>query len=295
MPGSLSPSQITAYWRDGVIFPISVLSAARVAELRRKFEALEQSLGGTPDPTPCTNLYFRWAYDLSLQPNILDSVEALLGPEIIVAGSMILCKHPGHDAYVAWHQDGAYVEDDQTPAVSAWIALADSTANNGCMRVIPATHRQAVSHRVDHDPANLVGKGRLGTGRTVAEEVDEAKAVDVVLRAGEMSLHHNRIIHGSRANCGDDKRIGFIVRYTTPAARSRGIPMTRARGTANCPHLTLVERPPERAPDEALAAYLRFSAAKRQAQALPVARAVGASLAGADEPQDHHHPRILQG
>jgi non-haem Fe2+, alpha-ketoglutarate-dependent halogenase len=272
MAGSLSPSEIAAYWRDGVIFPISVLSAARVSELRRAFEALEQSLGGRPEPTPSTNLYFSWAYDLSLQPNVLDAVEALLGPEIIVAGSMILCKHPGHDAHVAWHQDGAYVEDNQAPAVSAWIALADSTASNGCMRVIPASHRQTVPHRLDDDPSNLVGKGRLGAGRTVMEEVDEAAAVDVVLRAGEMSLHHNRVIHGSRANCGDDKRIGFIVRYTTPAARSRGIPMVRARGTDDCPQLTLAERPPERTPDEALAAYLSFSAATRQAQAAAAGR-----------------------
>jgi non-haem Fe2+, alpha-ketoglutarate-dependent halogenase len=82
----------------------------------------------------------------------------------------------------------------------------------------------------------------------------------VVLRAGEMSLHHDRIVHGSRPNCGDDKRIGFVARYTTPAARSCGFPVVRARGAANCSHLALAERPRDSEPSEALAAYLRFRA-----------------------------------
>jgi hypothetical protein len=86
--------------------------------------------------------------------------------------------------------------------------------------------------------------------------VEESRVVDVVLSAGEMSLHHEFIVHGSNPNCGSDKRIGFVVRYTTPAARSRGFPVARARGIADCPHLTFVERPSEREPRDAFTAYL---------------------------------------
>jgi non-haem Fe2+, alpha-ketoglutarate-dependent halogenase len=263
----LSRSQITAYHRDGVVFPVSVLPETRTLALRQAFEALEQSLGGKPEPTRWTGLCFPWAYDLTMEPSILDAVEAILGPEIIVLGAIILCKHPGHDAYVAWHQDGAYAEADKAPSVSAWIALADSTPTNGCMRVIPGTHRELLTHRDEHDPANLLRTGLMQAGRTVAETIDERQAVDVVLRAGEMSLHHSRVVHGSRANCSSEKRIGFVVRYTTPAVRSRGFPMVRARGTATCPQLVLAERPPERDSPEALAAYLEFCAAMRIGQA----------------------------
>jgi non-heme Fe2+,alpha-ketoglutarate-dependent halogenase len=250
----LSASAIETYHRDGIVFPVAVLPAARVSELRRSFEALEASLTRNPMPMRWTNLCFPWAYELTLDSGVLDAVEALLGPDIIVMGSIILCKHPGHGAYVGWHQDGVYSGTEAAPTVSAWIALADSTQANGCMRVIPATHNKLLEHRDVSDCANL-----LRAGRVLAEAVDEEQAVDVELRAGEMSLHHDRIVHGSGPNRGDDKRIGFVVRYTTPAAQSRGFPVVRARGTAECPHFDLAGRPPDPEPGEALAAYLQFT------------------------------------
>jgi hypothetical protein len=75
MDASLSLSVIEAYQRDGIAFPIEVLPAARVSELRRAFEELEESLGGRPEPTRGTNLCFSWAYDLTMEPSVLDSVE----------------------------------------------------------------------------------------------------------------------------------------------------------------------------------------------------------------------------
>jgi len=247
-----SPALLETYWRDGIAFPIPVLPPARTFALRRSFEELESGLGGRPEPVRWSHLCFPWAYDLTMEPAVLGAVEALIGPDIIVTGSLILCKHPGHHAYVAWHQDGAYSGAGEPPNVSAWIALADSTPANGCMRVIPGSHHELLAHHDRPDPANLIR-----SERTVAVAIDETQALDVVLRAGEMSLHHDLIVHGSRPNCGDDKRIGFVVRYTTPAARTRS-PVIRARGRADCPHLAFAERPNEREPRDALPAYLRF-------------------------------------
>jgi hypothetical protein len=255
----LSTSAIDDYHRDGIVFPVVALPPARVRQLREALEAVEARLGaGTP--MRWTNLCFSWAYDVTMEPAVLDCVEALLGPEIIVMGSIVLTKHPGHDAYVGWHQDSVTGTEEPAPAVSAWIAVTDSTPANGCMRVIPATHHTLMAHHEVADPANL-----LRAGRVVAEPVDEGKAVDVALRAGEMSLHHDRILHGSRPNCGDGKRIGFVVRYTTPAARSRGFPVVRARGCAACPQLELAGRPPEAEPDAAFTSYLGFTAAMERA------------------------------
>jgi Phytanoyl-CoA dioxygenase (PhyH) len=253
MDRGLSRSQVEAYRRDGIVFPIAVLSQARAAALRRAYEALEAGLGGRPEAIRWTNLCLPWAHDLTLEPSVLDSVEKLLGPQIIVMGSIILCKHPGHDEFVPWHQDRAYAGPDEGPSVSAWVALADSTVANGCMRVIPGSHGELLAHHDVPDPRNL-----LRAGRSVAAVVDEGQAVDVVLRAGEMSLHHDRIVHGSQPNCGEDKRIGFVIRYTTPATRGRGFPMVRARGMADCSHLEIVGRPPDLAPGESLGHYLRY-------------------------------------
>jgi hypothetical protein len=258
----LSASAVSTYHRDGIVFPLAALPPARVLQLRESLEAVEAGLGDRPTPMRWTNLCFSWAYDVAMDPAVLDSVEALLGPEIIVMGSIVLSKHPGQDAYVGWHQDSMNDGDDAAPAVSAWIAVTDSTPANGCMRIIPATQRKMLAHCEVPDPANL-----LRAGRVLAEPVNEEQAVDVELRAGEMSLHHDLIVHGSRPNCGDGKRIGFVVRYTTPAARSRGFPVVRARGSAACPHLELAGRPPDAGPDAALASYIGFTAAMERGMA----------------------------
>jgi hypothetical protein len=270
----LSTSAIDAYHRDGIVFPVVVLPPARVRQLREALEAVEARFGPGPVPMRWTNLCFSWAYDITIEPAVLDSVEALLGPEIIVMGSIVLSKHPRHDAYVGWHQDSVTGTGEPAPAVSAWIAVTDSTPANGCMRVIPATHHTLMAHHEVADPANL-----LRAGRVLAEPVDEGKAVDVALRAGEMSLHHDRIVHGSRPNCGDGSRIGFVVRYTTPAARSRDFPVVRARGCAACPQLELAGRPPEAEPDAAFASYLGFTAAMERAIARRNGRAGTPQLA----------------
>jgi non-haem Fe2+, alpha-ketoglutarate-dependent halogenase len=249
--GGLSQTQIDAYHRDGIIFPIKVLSIARSIALRRSFDLLDKILNGRP--ARWTNLCFPWAYDLSTNSGILDSVGSIIGPDIVIVGSIMLCKHPGSDSYVAWHQDGAYSGTEEVPSVSAWVALADSNSTNGCMRVIPGTQGRLLPHRDVPDNANLIRPGQR-----LAEALDEELAVDVVLRVGEMSLHHDRIVHGSRPNCGADKRIGFVVRYTTPAMSDRGFPMIIARGTARCTHLRLAERPRESEPSEMLANYLAF-------------------------------------
>lgn len=252
----LSAAAVQTYHRDGIVFPVAALPAPRVRQLRESLEAVQAGLGDGPTPMRWTNLCFNWAYDVVMDPLVLDSVEALLGPEIIVMGTIVLSKHPGHDAYVGWHQDLMNDGEEAAPAVSAWIAVTDSTPANGCMRIIPATQHKMLAHCEVPDPANL-----LRAGRVLAEPVDEEQAVDVELRAGEMSLHHDLIVHGSRPNCGDGKRIGFVVRYTTPAAPSRGFPVLRARGSAACPQLELAGRPPEASPDAAFASYVDFIAA----------------------------------
>jgi ectoine hydroxylase-related dioxygenase (phytanoyl-CoA dioxygenase family) len=98
--------------------------------------------------------------------------------------------------------------------VTAWIALTPSNLSNGCMRVMPRSHLTTLSHKDTRDPNNL-----LTRGQEIAAEVDESKAVDLVLSPGEFSLHHERTVHGSKRNEGTERRIGFSVRYLRPTAR----------------------------------------------------------------------------
>jgi non-heme Fe2+,alpha-ketoglutarate-dependent halogenase len=259
---ALSPEQVERYARDGALFPIPVLTPEEVARFRAGFEELEARLGGRPRPIGLSHLFFRWAYELATHPAVADVVEDVLGPDLLVQGSLIICKYPGDSSYVAWHQDGTYSGLHSTPTTSAWIALSESNAGNGCMRVIPGSHRLAMQpHENTYAPQNL-----LGHGEEIQVEVDESQAMDLVLRPGEMSLHQNNIIHGSGPWRSGEKRIGFILRFVTPRLAAADLPVTPVRGSAVCPHLQLLSVPPTAGVDAGLGPWRDFMESRRRLQ-----------------------------
>lgn len=240
----------TTFERDGVAFPIPVLDDAELSAARAELDRLAASEGGVLKRFDRAHLFFRWAYDLARHPRVLAAVTEVLGDDVLVWGSLILSKPPHDPGFVAWHQDGAYAGFlGDAPAVSAWIALSDSTIESGCMRVVPGSHKQKLAHEVTNVPENL-----LNQRHEIAAEVDESQAVDVQLRAGEMSLHHVDIIHGSNPNRSPHARTGFIVRYTTPAMIRSVTPVLIARGR-DVPHLEVARHIPGRNFDESLQAY----------------------------------------
>ena len=251
----LTVAQVEQYHRDGIVFPVPVLSPSETAHFRAAFEEVATRLGGRPVAQALghTQSYFRWAYDLATHPRILDAVEDVLGPNLLVWTVSIFPKYPRDPGYISWHQDGTYWGLDSTRVVTAWVALTDSTRDNGCMRVVPGSHRQPIlPHRDTYAADN-----RLSRGQEIEVEVAEQDAVDVVLRAGEMSLHHVNIIHGSNPNPSDGSRIGFAPRFMTPETRQiDGEPLTAvlARGRDNHGHFQLLPGPPALGFEEALAA-----------------------------------------
>src|SRR5262249_658962 len=141
--------------------------------------------------------------------------EDILGLDILVWSSSVFAKKPASPQYVSWHQDLTYWGFDPSNVVTVWLALTESNPANGCMRVVPGTHRlDVVEHRDTFAKGNL-----LSRGQEVAVEVGEAEAVDLVLQSGEMSLHHVKIFHGSRPNASGRPRIGFAVRYVAVEVR----------------------------------------------------------------------------
>jgi len=231
MTSTLSPEILDRYQRDGVVFPIRVLSHDEVVEFRQELELVA---GERPRRLEQLHLSFPWAYRLASHEKVLDVVEKVIGPEILVF------YKPPHDAgYASWHQDSVYSGWHLTPSVSAWIALTVSEPANGCMRVIPGTHKQGVLEHDNIQDPNLLNK----RGERLRMDVDESQAVDVVLKPGEMSLHHTNIVHGSNANTSDGPRIGFIVRFVTNASPNRERPVMRVRGNADCSHLRLAPPP----------------------------------------------------
>jgi ectoine hydroxylase-related dioxygenase (phytanoyl-CoA dioxygenase family) len=250
----LTSEQIERYRREGALFPIPVLTEMETAKYRSNFEELERRAGGKRKRFDNLQLFFPWAFELAAHPRALDAVGSLIGGELLVDGSLIFFKSARDPAYVSWHQDSLYSNWHLTPSVSAWIALSDSAPDNGCMRVIPGSHRNGVlRHRTSPSERNL-----LKRGEELEMEVDESRALDLTLRAGEMSLHHCNIIHGSRPNGSDRNRIGFIVRYITHQFQGSDRRVLRVRGQADCPQLNLASAPDEAGAAEAYDAWLAF-------------------------------------
>jgi non-heme Fe2+,alpha-ketoglutarate-dependent halogenase len=233
--------------KTGVAFPVEALATAELQAVQKEYAQLVEAHGGTLKHFDRAHYYFGWAYDLVRHPRIVDAVAALLGDDVLVWGSLILTKPPGDESFIAWHQDGAYAQFlGEAPAVSAWIALTESTVQSGCMRVVPGSQKVKVAHLEKHDPLNM-----LNRGQEIAVEVDEATAVDVELRAGEMSLHHVDIVHGSNPNRSSQPRTGFIVRYSTPQMLQAVTPVVVARG-CSAPHLASFETRPMLSFEEAI-------------------------------------------
>ena len=223
MPASLSPAQAAAYKRDGFLFPIDVMDRAEAAKWRARVEALEADYpdGSLPQPI---NQYFRingqvvlpLMAEIARHPAVLDAVQSILGPDLLVWSCELFIKEPNTPKIVSWHQDLTYWGMGETDEqVTAWIALSPATRQSGCMMFVAGSHNnRIVEHRDTFHADNL-----LSRGQEIAVEVDEKDATDVVLQPGQMSLHHGRMFHASGPNVSDDRRIGCAIRYVTPGVK----------------------------------------------------------------------------
>jgi non-haem Fe2+, alpha-ketoglutarate-dependent halogenase len=230
MPKRLSADAIRRFNDHGYLSPLPVLSAEETKRYRQCLADFETHEGGQikGQKRNKTHLFLKWLDELAYHPAILDAVEDLLGPDILLFHAQWFIKEPNTPNFVSLHQDSAYWGLDRPEGVSAWIAFEDSDAESGCMQVIPDTHTVLLEHVDKIEPTNM-----LWRGQTVASALDEGKIVNMALRAGEMSLHHARIVHGSGPNRSSRRRIGYSVRYI-PASVGRQGPRESAglaRGT----------------------------------------------------------------
>lgn len=214
MPRILSAEQAENYQRDGFVGPLRVMSEAKAAEYRRRFEAYEKANGGWYEFSRGQKLHLlqTWAAELVMHPRILDAVEGTLGPDIMCWGSSLFVKDANTDSFVSWHQDSTYWGLSKPNVVTAWVALSAATLESGCMKMMPGTHTW---EQIAHDDT-LSKENLLTRGQEIAVEVDEAQAVALPLQPGEISIHHIRTVHASHPNKSNDRRIGYAIRYISP-------------------------------------------------------------------------------
>ena len=253
MPRLLTAAEKSRYQDHGIVHPIRVLTTSQTDHFRRACDELEVQLGGRPRTVEVRqmHLHFPWAYQLATHERILDAVEDVLGPDLLVWATELFAKHP-HDGAVSigWHRDRTYMEFDGEMTVTAWIALSPCTAENGCLRAVLEPHRKQAGGWETRGNHN--GESRL-------PDVPDEAIRDVALQAGEMSLHDIHVLHGSGPNRSSEKRVGFAIRYITPAAIPRGQrpPAILARGQDRYNHFELVGPPAEVSGERALAELKR--------------------------------------
>ena len=243
MPKRLSDRQIADYEQNGFTCPVPVLTPEEVAEARSAIEAFEAKTGRTLDYPEKSKSYllFDWADKLIRHPAILDAVEDLIGPDILVYHTTMWIKDPGTPQYIAWHQDGTYFYLDPPLHVTAWVALSDASVAAGCMHVLPGTHRlDWLEHADDTNPNNLILRGQA-----IYDRFDGETGVPMAVAAGEMSLHHTRLVHCSHPNNAADRRMGFGISYIPAHVKDVGATAGSAmlvRGEDRYKHFRAEER-----------------------------------------------------
>lgn len=264
MPKRLTEPEVEHYRRDGFMSPVRMFSERDAAELRREFEQTEAAMGGALKGISRTKIYLRqpFAYRLATHQAILDVVEDLIGPDIMLYQSAAWVKNAGEDSYVSWHQDNTYFGHDPCEVLSVWLALTPSQPESGAMRFLPGSHKLGMLPvHYEPTPDNL-----LSSGQVAEFDAHAFTPFACSLSPGEASIHHAWMVHGSAANRGSDRRIGVTFVYHPPHLRQTGAVRTSAmvvRGEDCYRHFDH-ERPPVAADDpETIARHERGAALYR--------------------------------
>jgi non-heme Fe2+,alpha-ketoglutarate-dependent halogenase len=217
-PRTLTCEQVEAFNRDGFIKGLRVFDDVEIFEQRRYFDGLlarVMAAGGTSYSISTAHLKYGPVYDLLTHPRIVTCVRDLLGDDVIAWGSHYFCKMPRDGKSVPWHQDASYWPLTPSKAVTVWLAIDDADRENACMRFIPGTHHIGhLTYRMTEDADQTV----------LNQEVENAerygKPVDVELKAGEISIHSDLLLHGSEGNRSDRRRCGLTLRYCAAEVRA---------------------------------------------------------------------------
>jgi len=257
------------FFADGFLFPVTVFSPEQAQGYRAELESLERRLSGiktgNKNQLNYPHLLFRFANAICRDEKLLDVVESILGPDILVWGSTFFIKEPKTDTYVSWHQDMKYWGlSDTDGQVSAWIALNNVSQANGCMQFLPKTHLgEMVDHKDTFSDDNF-----LTRGQEADFTLDEEEIVHIELTAGQASFHHGKLLHASPPNHSDDRRIGYAIQFIAPHVQqnvaSKDFAML-VRGEDRYGHFELLNPPDDDLSPEALAAHHRVLTVQNEA------------------------------
>ena len=205
---SLNSEQIRDYKDNGFVAPINVLSSEEVKKIKEEIEYIEKKWPNELIGLGRNNVhYISPIFDkVCHNDKILNAVESIIGKNILVGGTTLFIKDPDNKGFVSWHQDAKDIGFEPYNWVTAWLAITDANEQNGCMRMWSGSHKEKIKdHKDTYDKNNLLTRGQT------VQNVPIEKTTLNTLKAGQLSLHHPMIVHGSGPNKSNQRRIGFVI------------------------------------------------------------------------------------
>ena len=204
----LSSNQLKQYKDEGFISPIDIFSKGKAKKIRNEIEIIEKKMPHELEKSGRYNAHLISPLldEVTHNPKILNAVESIIGTNILVCGTTLFIKNPKEKGFVSYHQDAKYIGLEPLNWVTAWVAITDSNEHNGCMRMWAGSHKDNLKQ---HD--QKFNEGNLLTRGQTVKDVPKEETTPLILTAGQMSLHHPTVVHGSDLNKSDDRRIGFVI------------------------------------------------------------------------------------
>ena len=208
------------YDQEGYLTGIDIFGTDEMAHYRRCFDELEEREGREKCQIGLQSWHLEeeFIWKMSTDSRILDAMESVMGEDLLLLSTHFFCKYPDREAkhFVAWHQDVTYWGLEPPEAHTAWIAVDDSNVENGCMQVVPGSHKTGiVPHGTSDQKGNL-----LSINQEIPDEyVDKSNVVQLELKAGQISIHHGQTYHASNPNTSNRRRCGLVARFSPPHVR----------------------------------------------------------------------------
>jgi non-heme Fe2+,alpha-ketoglutarate-dependent halogenase len=219
------PAEAVAQWRhDGFLSPFPLLDGQELETCRQGVARYETWLGSPINAHPDMKwrsmpyLLLPWAASLARDPRILDRVEELLGPDILIFTSTFFIKEPHSPTIAAWHQDSTYYGLEPKEEVTVWIALTEASEAAGCMHALSFRGRPRQLSHVSRVVEHSVNRA----GQVITEPLDDSAPVAMPLKPGWFSMHHGLCPHRSGPNTASHRRIGLGLNYIPTHARPSG-------------------------------------------------------------------------
>ena len=205
---SLNEKQLKDYEDHGFVAPIDVLTLEEAKKIKEEIEYIEKKWPDELIGLGRNNVhYISPIFDqVCHNSKILDAVESIIGKDILVGGTTLFIKDPDKKGFVSWHQDAKYIGFEPHNWVTAWLAITDANEENGCMRMWSGSHKEKIKkHKDTFNENNLLTRGQT------VQNIPLEDTTPNILKAGQLSLHHPMIVHGSGSNKSNTRRIGFVI------------------------------------------------------------------------------------